>query len=238
MGPWQSQGVLNRKATQVFKVAPAVTSRRAPTSTATSAPPVTSVRHSATFVRHAASRLLVVLLLACAPLFGLASTAQAHNVLIGSNPKDGARLSAVPDRVTLTFDQPVRADFAKIVVTGPGGSRYEEGEVGVRGDDVGISIQGSGPSGEYVIGYRIVSNDGHPVTGTITFTVTAAGAAAGGPTTGAKPAPAVPAMGSEARVVRSSGSWVWGLFITTAALLALATLVLVRHDRRMRNAAA
>ncbi len=213
----------------MFKVARAVTSPR-----------------TATSVRPLARRLLAVLLLACAPLLGIAPAAQAHNVLIGSDPEDGARFATAPDRVTLTFDQPVRADFAKIAVTGPDGARYEEGEVTVRGDDVGVALRGRGPAGEYVIGYQIVSNDGHPVTGELTFIVTTPGAATTSPAAEAAPGVlptgdvkpgVVAATGAEIRRPGSGGGWVWGLLVGTAGLLALATLVLVRHDRRTRSAA-
>ncbi|MEV0967888.1 copper resistance CopC family protein [Microtetraspora glauca] len=126
-------------------------------------------------------RLLTVLLLACAPVLGVAMPAQAHNVLVGSDPKDGAQVATAPDRITLEFDQPVRRDFARIAVTGPDGATYEQGEITAKGDSVSIGLAPLGPAGAYVIGYRIVSNDGHPVTGTITFTLTTAGQAAGQP---------------------------------------------------------
>lgn len=175
-----------------------------------------------------------MLLLACAPLLFLTTPARAHNVLIASDPENSARLSAMPARVTLTFDQAVRRDFARIAVTGPDGARYEQGDVWVSGDSVFIGVRGSGPSGAYVIGYRIVSNDGHPVTGTIGFTVTGAGGQGGtGPAPDPKPGTTA-AIGKPAslEIPGSSGGWVWGLLIATAALLALAALVLVRHDRR------
>jgi methionine-rich copper-binding protein CopC len=121
-------------------------------------------------------------LAACVALLLLTTPARAHNVLIGSDPKEGATLAAVPGRVTLTFDQAVRRDFARIAVTGPDGAHYEQGEVGVSGPSVFIALRGSAPAGAYSIGYRIVSNDGHPVTGTITFTVMGGGGATAGAT--------------------------------------------------------
>ncbi|MCC5578842.1 copper resistance protein CopC [Microtetraspora sp. AC03309] len=132
-------------------------------------------------------RLLTVLLLACAPVLGVAMPAQAHNVLVGSDPKDGAQVATAPDRITLDFDQPVRRDFARIAVTGPDGATYERGEVTAKADSVSIGLAPLGPAGAYVIGYRIVSNDGHPVTGTITFTLTTAGQAAGQPSPSTTP---------------------------------------------------
>jgi methionine-rich copper-binding protein CopC len=121
------------------------------------------------------------------------SPAQAHNVLTGSDPKGGTTLPVLPDRVTLTFDQSVRRDFARIAVTGPDGAHYEQGEVGVDGTSVYIGTRRDGPQGAYEIGYRIVSNDGHPVTGAITFTVTGGGqATAATPQPSAAGSPVVP----------------------------------------------
>ncbi|MGV9328319.1 copper resistance CopC family protein [Streptosporangium sandarakinum] len=120
-------------------------------------------------------RLLTVLLLACAALLGVVAPAQAHNILIGSDPKDGARLSAGPERITLTFDQSARRGFAQISVTGPDGSRWEDGATTVNGPKVGVALKPLGPAGEYAVGYRVLSSDGHPISGKITFVLTAAG---------------------------------------------------------------
>ncbi|WP_433421991.1 copper resistance CopC family protein [Microtetraspora malaysiensis] len=205
-------------------------------------------------------RLLTVLLLACAALLGVAAPAQAHNVLVGSDPKDGAKVSTAPERITLNFDQPVRRDFARIAVTGPDGADYTRGEITTKGNDASVGLAPLGPAGAYVIGYRVVSNDGHPVTGTITFTLTGAGPAAGQSSPSAEPAPSPsaastpaaggdplpPAAGGEPgsaasaadlAAQSSSGGWVWGLLVAAAALLALSAYVLVRHDRRLRGAA-
>ncbi|MEW9533414.1 copper resistance protein CopC [Microbispora sp. NPDC049125] len=192
-----------------------------------------------------APRFAGAALLACLALLLVTSPARAHNVLLGSDPKEGAVLGGTPARVTLTFDQAVRRDFARIAVTGPGGAHYEQGEVGVAGTSVFIAVRPSGPPGAYAVGYRIVSNDGHPVTGTITFTVgpspatpAASSAVPGG--TGASPgaALAVPGpAGGQGGGGQGGGGWVWGLLVATAALLALCARVLVRHDRRAGGAA-
>ncbi|MEU7000630.1 copper resistance CopC family protein [Nonomuraea sp. NPDC046570] len=123
-------------------------------------------------------RLLTVLLLACCAVGVGAGPAQAHNKLVGSDPADGARLAAGPSRVTLEFDQPARQGYAVVSVTGPGGGRFESGAATVQGVKVGIGVKPLGAAGEYVIGYRILSSDGHPVSGKITFTLTAAAAPA------------------------------------------------------------
>ncbi|WP_433240910.1 copper resistance CopC family protein [Streptosporangium sp. CA-135522] len=138
-------------------------------------------------------RLLTVLLFACAALLGVATPAQAHNVLIGSDPQDGARLATGPGKITFTFDQPVRQGFAQISVTGPDGTRWEDGKTTVDKHKVSIGVKPLGPAGQYVAGYRILSSDGHPVAGKVTFTLTAAGSG-----TASQPAPASSAAAPQA----------------------------------------
>nr|WP_205829880.1 copper resistance protein CopC [Microbispora sp. CL1-1] len=179
-------------------------------------------------------------LLALLSVLLIATPAQAHDVLVGSDPKDGAVLGTMPSTVTLTFDQAVRRDFARMAVTGPDGAHYEQGEITVDGRNVSIGVRTGTPSGDYAIGYRIVSNDGHPVTGAVKFTVTGGGAAPGAvtaPTAASATGTANSGAGTTGTgtVGQSSGSWVWGLLAITAALLALCTRVLVRHDRRLRD---
>ncbi|MEU7937937.1 copper resistance CopC family protein [Microbispora bryophytorum] len=185
-------------------------------------------------------RILAVPLLALLSVMLVATPARAHDVLVASDPKDGAVLGAMPASVTLTFDQAVRRDFARLAVTGPNGAHYEQGEITVDGGKVSIGVRTGTPAGAYAIGYRIVSNDGHPVTGAVRFTVTGGGAAAGAvaaPT--ATPAPGAANPGASTTGVgtagQGGGSWVWGLLAITAALLALCARVLVRHDRRLRE---
>ncbi|MFI6927020.1 copper resistance protein CopC [Nonomuraea spiralis] len=117
-------------------------------------------------------RLLTVLLLACAAV-GFAPSAQAHNVLVGSDPKDGAALSASPARVTLVFDQAVRQGYAQVGVTGADGSSYADGTAEVSAERVSVKVKPLPAGGSYVVGYRILSADGHPVTGSISFSLAA-----------------------------------------------------------------
>ncbi|MGW4639669.1 copper resistance CopC family protein [Sphaerisporangium sp. NPDC004334] len=140
-------------------------------------------------------RLLTVLAVGFAALAVAVAPALAHNVLTGSDPKDGARLASLPAQVTLTFDQPVRADFAQVALTGPDG-RVAKAAVRVVDAKVTAEVPASvaaGAAGAYVIGYQIVSNDGHPVTGKIGFTVAGTGSAAPvSPSTTPSTGPAAP----------------------------------------------
>lgn len=180
-------------------------------------------------------RILTVLLFACAALLGVVTPAQAHNVLIGSDPKDGAQLATGPEKITLTFDQPVRQGFAQISVTGPDGSRWEDGKTAVDRQEVGVGVRPLGPAGQYVVGYRILSSDGHPVAGKITFTLTATG-----PGTASQPAPAssaaapqAPDLSAQAAEAAQNGGAGMAVLWIAAALVVLggATVVALRRTR-------
>ena len=81
--------------------------------------------------------------------------------------------STPPQRVSLTFNEPMQAGFATLTVIGPDGNAYQAGDVTADGGTVEIGVAPLGPAGRYEIGYRVVSEDGHPVTGSVAFTLTA-----------------------------------------------------------------
>ncbi|WP_346115346.1 copper resistance CopC family protein, partial [Nonomuraea maheshkhaliensis] len=115
-------------------------------------------------------RLLTVLLLALAAVGVAGAPAQAHNVLISSDPRDGSTLAASPERVTLVFDQAVRQGYAQVGVTGADGSSWADGSPEVAAERVTVKVRPLPGGGSYTVGYRILSADGHPVTGKISFT--------------------------------------------------------------------
>jgi methionine-rich copper-binding protein CopC len=150
--------------------------------------------------------LLLTGLLAGAVALGTAAPAFAHNVLISSDPKDGSSLEAGPAAITLTFDQPVTGGegFNTISVTGPEGTRWEaDGEPTVRDNVVTFPLRPLGPAAEYAVGYRILSADGHPVSGSLKFTLTKAGNGTPAPTTAAAAREAEPESGGGLPI------WVW-----------------------------
>jgi methionine-rich copper-binding protein CopC len=126
-------------------------------------------------------RQLVVGLVAGVALLLGAGTAFAHDVLTASDPANGSSLATGPSKVTLTFDLPVKEYFSTITVLGPDGNHYEGGASTVDGSTVSAPVQPLGPAGAYTIGYRIVSDDGHPVSGSVRFTLTQAGPGHGVP---------------------------------------------------------
>jgi methionine-rich copper-binding protein CopC len=109
---------------------------------------------------------LAALLLVLAP----AAPAAAHAALISSSPADGAVVETLPDTVELTFSEAV-ATPAYVVVTDPHGRTASVGEPQVADASVSQPTGQSDDEGEYTVEYRIVSADGHAVSGSVRFTV-------------------------------------------------------------------
>lgn len=119
------------------------------------------------------------LLIAGAAMLAMAAPAAAHNTLVSSDPKDKSSVEAGPSTVTLTFDQPVQPGekLNSVAVTDASGGHYEApSSAVVSGNTVTAQVNALGAAGEYTVGYRILSADGHPVTGSVKFTLTKAGA--------------------------------------------------------------
>lgn len=161
-------------------------------------------------------RTVAVGLLAGLALLLGATPALAHTRLQSSDPGDGASLDAAPERVSLTFNEEMTPGFSTITVVGPDGAHYETGEVGAQGGTVDTAVLPLGPAGQYKIGYRVVSADGHPVAGEVAFTLTTAGPATTAPAPAPSAAPAVsaaPAAPAPAAAPAESGGgtpvWPW-----------------------------
>jgi methionine-rich copper-binding protein CopC len=158
-------------------------------------------------------RAVVVTLLAALALLVGAAPAFAHSRLSGSDPVDGASLDNGPERVSLTFNESLTPGFNTVTVVGPDGLRYESGDVALDGPTVSVDVAPLGPAGRYEIGYRVISADGHPVTGSVAFTLTSPGSGTGvaPPATGG-PAAAAPALPGEAEGM-PVWPWILGVLV-------------------------
>ncbi len=118
-----------------------------------------------------AAMVTLAIALAIALAIGPAGGAFAHDQLLASSPASGERLVAAPDEVTLTFADPVLALGAIIVVTDASGTDWVDGDVTLDGATASVRLRpGMGDAG-YEIRWRVVSGDGHPISGIIPFTV-------------------------------------------------------------------
>lgn len=100
-----------------------------------------------------------------------AGPAEAHAYLVSVDPPDRAVLAESPDRVTLTFSEAVSADLGGVQVLDADGGRVEDGVARVEGAVVSVGLPPDLPDGTYVVTFRVVSADGHPIRGGSVFAV-------------------------------------------------------------------
>lgn len=127
-----------------------------------------------------ATRPIGVLLLALCFGLVIAGPASAHDFLVSSNPADGATVSTPLSKVTLSFNDIVlsKPSAPQVEVVGPDRKHYETGCATAIDRDVSVPVA-LGPTGTYVVTWRIVSADGHPVSTSISFHYTGPAQAAG-----------------------------------------------------------
>lgn len=108
--------------------------------------------------------LFAGVLIAC-----LSAKALAHAVLVDSDPSDGAMLSASPERLALTFNEPVSPLVIRLI--GPAGQEHLLKNVSTEGPVLSIVPADTLGDGTHLLSWRVVSADGHPVGSTLTFSV-------------------------------------------------------------------
>ena len=141
----------------------------------------------------------------------------------------------------LTFNEAVSTSFATVTVTGQDGDPVSSGRPVVSGRTVTQKLADMG-SGRYTVAFRVVSEDGHPVSDKATFTVqipapdtttasstatSAATQSASASTTASAPAGPDEAAGDAS----ASGSPVllWGLGAAAVALVGAGAIALGRR---------
>jgi copper transport protein len=108
--------------------------------------------------------------LALALLLALhAPGAHAHATLIAAEPADGSVLARAPPVLRLTFDEPVSPLALRLV--GAGGHAVTLTAVVQQGASLIITPPPSLAEGTHALSWRVVSADGHPVGGTVVFSV-------------------------------------------------------------------
>lgn len=115
-----------------------------------------------------------ILAAGAAALLVLPGSALGHAVLKDSSPQRGAELASAPATVEFGFNEPVEASFGAIRLFDRDGNELETGPArhpGTGGDGIGADLPASLADGVYTATYRVVSADGHPVSGGVVFFV-------------------------------------------------------------------
>lgn len=93
--------------------------------------------------------------------------ALAHDSLKASSPAKDATVTSL-DAIELEFTSRVRMPF--VALRDAGDRQVDLGEPRVEGKFVRTEVPEPLPAGKYVIAWRVVSSDGHPIEGEIPFT--------------------------------------------------------------------
>ncbi|MDG4767677.1 copper resistance protein CopC [Solwaraspora sp. WMMD406] len=140
------------------------------------------LRHEAQPVRSVASRrhpsrvrrtcLLAVpgMVLGIVLAAAVASPAAAHATLLANDPADGALLAEAPQTVTLTFNEAVQVRPDGVNVLDAAGTPVEATARSVDSTVV-IDLPPELADGTYVVSWRVISADSHPVAGGFSFAV-------------------------------------------------------------------
>jgi len=110
--------------------------------------------------------------LAAATVVLLAVPASAHAVLLQTTPAQGAVLTTPPRAVSLRYDEQVTYTPGAVRVYNEQGNREDTGSITKPSPDVvQVGLPAHLPNGAYVVTWRVISADTHPVEGAFTFQV-------------------------------------------------------------------
>jgi len=99
--------------------------------------------------------------------------AQAHAILVKSQPAKDETVTEAPKQIDLWFNDPVRSEYKALAVIDSEGKRVDNHDVEqslTNGANIYATVQSLAP-GTYTVRYRVVSEDTHIVTGKFQFTV-------------------------------------------------------------------
>jgi copper transport protein len=116
------------------------------------------------------TRVTIAAVLAAAIALSMAShaPAAAHAVLLATVPADGATLDQPPAEIVLSFNEAVTPVALRLI--GPGG-RQSILPAAARDLTVQAALPDDLPVGGYLVSWRVISADAHPIGGAFAFSV-------------------------------------------------------------------
>ena len=103
------------------------------------------------------------------------SWAEAHGQFVSSNPKANSTISKLPKLVWVEFDGNLITIADKqtnfLTVKNSKGKELSDGKAFVGGARISVNIKDRSATGKIKVSWRVVSEDGHPVSSFLTFSV-------------------------------------------------------------------
>jgi copper transport protein len=103
-------------------------------------------------------------------VLGTAAPASAHAQLISTTPQEGEVLDVPPEEILLTFNEPVLSVPDGVTVFDAAGDGVAS-SAATRDSDLVVTLDDEVEDGTLVVAWRVVSADGHPIAGSLTFSI-------------------------------------------------------------------
>jgi methionine-rich copper-binding protein CopC len=116
----------------------------------------------------AGAAIAVFALAVFSPAIGSAS---AHDQVTNTTPIGGQHLLTPPTEVTIGFTQPLLDMGAAVLVVDESGADWVTDSPRLDGASVHQALQPNLAAGNYQVRWRVVSQDGHPISGSFDFAV-------------------------------------------------------------------
>jgi methionine-rich copper-binding protein CopC/putative copper export protein len=101
-----------------------------------------------------------------------APDASAHAVVTASKPADGEQLKTAPSEVRIDFSETISSDLGGLKVLDSAGNRVDKNDSSQpTPTSLRTSLNPGLTDGTFVANYKVVSADGHPISGAIVFAV-------------------------------------------------------------------
>ncbi|WP_445215618.1 copper resistance CopC/CopD family protein [Bradyrhizobium sp. Pa8] len=100
---------------------------------------------------------------------GFTTGASAHAALVAVEPASGSMLASAPKAVELRFNEAVTPGAIQLI-DGAGRAR-DDARVSASGETISVALPPDLPQGTAVVSYRVISQDGHPVAGSVIFSI-------------------------------------------------------------------
>ena len=162
-------------------------------------------------------RIVVAAAVAAAAALAFPALASAHAVLLKTSPVASGTVNTAPTQVALTYSEAVEPRFAIVSVTDAAGKQQASGSPRrspTNPDELDVPLKHVG-EGWYLVYWRVISVDGHPVRGAFTFAV--------GPNPGPAPQFVIPSLTETAATPRLLIGR-WATFLSVMAAIGLFVL--------------
>ena len=118
-----------------------------------------------------AGAVVAAVLLAIGAAVGVATPVQAHDQIISTSPSEDGHVDTAPAEVSMVYTDSLIEVGAVVLVMDDTDKDWADGPVALDGPNATQAIKPGMPDGIYQVRWRVVSSDGHPISGVYDFAV-------------------------------------------------------------------